>query len=557
MKKTSLSKKFVAVFAFVLVGIFALVLVAVQIVANVTTQQFVNANVLSGQDAMGESIRKLLEEAINGYTRMMNSEHLSDFAVALRSGGGEEKFAAVVEDAAIDERYVNVAVRVDDRWFAYSPAFDLPPDSFADRITQGDELLLADTHLLKDGYLLVGRRLQNSANNLSGAIAFYLNCTELDDILATTDSTLGYTFIADGGYTVIGRSDDLHVGETIMEKRLFSLQEGVERRNINGELCIIATHAVNQYELGWSIVSVLYYNVLQHDLIVLSWVLLGIALAMLAFAIVFAVALARRTAKPVNELSQYITEVDVGSSLPRSYLIGNGDELQLLKDTYDQMILRLKDLIEQNNINMDVQRKLEIDQLQMQINPHFLYNTLDAIAWMAKIKKQPEIEKLVIDLARFFRLSLHKGDKFVSVSDEVELIYYFMEIQKARFPNSLALVCDVDPNLNNCVTLKLILQPIVENSIKHGFLGKEGVGTVTVKVCEENGDILFYVSDDGVGFDVPDDLWSQNSDGLGGYGLRNVNERIRLEYGEGYGLSVASKKGEGTCVIVRIQKRNV
>ncbi len=536
---------------------FVSVLAAVQIAANVSTQQFVNDTVMSRQAAMNESIRQLLEEAVNGYTRMMSSEHLSEFAVGLRNGGGEEQFAEIVADAALDDRYVNVALRTEGRWFGLDPDMDLPVDSFAQAIEDGDRLLLADVHLLRDGYLLIGRRFQNSANSLSGAIVFYLDCGELDSLLAITDRQLGYTFVTDDGYTLIARSDDEHIGETIMDKQLFSLDDGIEYRRIDGQRCIVATRALsNQYDLGWHIVSVMYYNVLQHDLIVLSWALVGIAIATLVFAIVFAVAVARHTAKPVNELSQYITEVDVSSS-PRDLYIGNGDELQLLKDTYDQMILRLKDLIEQNNINMDIQRKLEIDQLQMQINPHFLYNTLDAIAWMAKIKKQPEIEKLVIDLARFFRLSLHKGDKFVTVADEVELIYYFMEIQKARFPNSLALVCDVAPELNDRKTLKLILQPIVENSIKHGFLGKEGVGTVTVKVREENGDILFYVYDDGVGFDVPEDLWSHNSDGMGGYGLRNVNERIRLEYGEGYGLSVSSQKGVGTCVTVRIGKRDV
>ncbi len=535
-----------------------MVLGVVQLVANVTTQQYVNDNVMSRQAAMGESIKRLLEEAINGYTRMMSSEHLADFATALRDGDARQQFCEVIADASLDSRYVNVALHTDGRWFAYKTDFDLPTDSFAQSIEDGNRLIYADTHLLRDGYLLIGRRMQNSVNALSGAVVFYLDCGELNALLATTDSKLGYTFLSDSDYTLLARSDGTHVGETVLEQRLFSLREGVQNRRINGQRCIVASHVItDQYELGWSVVSVLYYNVLQHDLIIFSLVLAGIALAVLAFVIVFAVAVARHTAKPVDQLSQYITEVDVNNNAPHDFLIGNGDELQLLKDTYDQMILRLKDLIEQNNENMNVQRKLEIDRLQMQINPHFLYNTLDAIAWMAKIKKQPEIEKLVIDLARFFRLSLHKGDKFVSVADEVDLIYYFMEIQKARFPNSLELVCDVDPALNDCITLKLILQPIVENSIKHGFLGKDGVGTVTVKVREENGDVLFYVSDDGVGFDVPQDLWTKNSDGIGGYGLRNVNERIQLEYGEGYGLSVASQKGVGTCVTVRIKKRNV
>lgn len=224
--------------------------------------------------------------------------------------------------------------------------------------------------------------------------------------------------------------------------------------------------------------------------------------------------------------------------------------------SYNEMLERLYGLMEENKQNMETQRKLEIDALQMQINPHFLYNTLDAIAWMSKIKKQPEIEKLVINLAKFFRLSLHKGAKYVKISEEAELVEHFLEIEKIRFPDTIRFVNEIPESIGNYTTIKLILQPIVENSIKHGFVEKDGIGTITLGASEEGNDVLITVSDDGCGFDVPDDFWSReiNPQAQGGYGLRNVNERIRLEYGEGYGLSVESQKGVGTKVMVRIKK---
>jgi two-component system sensor histidine kinase YesM len=204
---------------------------------------------------------------------------------------------------------------------------------------------------------------------------------------------------------------------------------------------------------------------------------------------------------------------------------------------------------------METQRKLEIDALQMQINPHFLYNTLDAITWMAKIKKQPEIEKLTINLAKFFRLSLHKGDKYIYMLEEAELIEHFLEIEKIRFPNTINYQCDLRDGTGNYKVLKLILQPIVENCIKHGFAGKEEVGTINIKAYSKGDDILIEVSDNGCGFDVEENFWQKPKKQVsGGYGLYNVNERIRLEYGDGYGLNVRSVVGEGTTVTVRIKK---
>ena len=557
MKRITLTKKFVAIFLFLLVAVFLVLLLVVQVIANTVTQSFVNNDVLNRQLSMAEAISDVLDEVNNSYTRIVSSERLGEFSDAIQSGGGKELFCDIINDSSVGDKFVNVTLKIGDNWYSFSDAYDLPANSFANAIATDTRLLYFDVSGIGNGYLYAGRRFQNSASGLFGVIVFYLNCQSLNGILSTLDEQLGYTFVTNSNYTILARSDGKFVGLTILEQSTFPLKDGnVESKWIDGERCIVATRAVtNQYQTDWYVVSVLYYNVLQKDLIILSWVLAAIALGSLVFATIFAITLARRTVKPLNQLSQYITEADVDSA-PREYLIGQGnDELDILKKTYDEMIAHLKDLMEQNKINMDIQRKLEIDSLQMQINPHFLYNTLDAIAWMAKIKKQPEIEKLVIDLARFFRLSLHKGDKFVTVSDEVELIYYFVEIQKVRFPNTLALVCDVQEEIAQSITLKLILQPIVENSIKHGFVGNEGVGTVTVKAYGEGEDIIFEVSDDGVGFDVPQDFWQNAPNEAGGYGLRNVNERIRLEYGAGYGLTIKSEKGKGTCVTVRIKKR--
>ena len=155
-------------------------------------------------------------------------------------------------------------------------------------------------------------------------------------------------------------------------------------------------------------------------------------------------------------------------------MLPDGDELVQLERNYDAMMDRIFELVEKNKEDMSRQRRLELESLQMQINPHFLYNTLDAISWMARIKKQPEIDRLVMNLAKFFRLFLHGGDKFVTVADEVGMVLSYLEIDKIRFPDRVTVHTEIDEDVKNLLTLKLILQPVIENSLKYAFAEKHG-----------------------------------------------------------------------------------
>lgn len=225
-----------------------------------------------------------------------------------------------------------------------------------------------------------------------------------------------------------------------------------------------------------------------------------------------------------------------------------------MEKNYDELMETIFELMEKNRREMEMQRKFELYALQMQVNPHFLYNTLDAIAWMAKIKKQPEIEKLVLNLANFFRLSLHKGDKYVTVNHEIELVKAYLEINEIRFPGKVEVSFDLEEGIGEYKILKLLIQPIVENSLKHAF--PEGSGKILIRAHADGDDLFFEISDDGVGFDVPSDILASKEEEeiLHGYGLYNVNERIRLEYGEGYGLKIQSQKGAGTKIKMKLKK---
>lgn len=237
--------------------------------------------------------------------------------------------------------------------------------------------------------------------------------------------------------------------------------------------------------------------------------------------------------------------------------LGRYNEIAELYDSFDDMTDRISELIEKNEEDSEQRRKLELAALQIQINPHFLYNTLDTVAWLSKLKKQPDIEKLVVSLARFFRISLHNGDKHITVFEETQLVKNYINIENIRFPEKINLEMNIDDDILDYKIVKIILQPIVENSIKHGFVNLKRKGTIRINGYASGEDLIFEVIDDGNGFAVPPNFLQKDfkrNDGPGGYGIKNVNERIKLEYGENYGLFYESEPKKGTKVTVKLRK---
>lgn len=557
-KKRTLNQKFAFAFTLLLAILFTVLLVAVQIIAQVYTNKYVENDVVASHKDVQSEFTDVLNEINYGYTRIVQNERISELSQNVSYEEKKLDFERIISDSALSDDYLNVVLRIGNEVFSLSDDFDLPTESFAKTLENGGNGLFFGAES-KDGTCVqIGRRLQNPLYAQEGYAVFYVSQKKLDSICLLATSSNGVTRVLDSDYKVIASSQNSGAGDTIFEKENYLIdQKDAYRKQINGKKCLVAITPVdNQYDMGLYVVSEVEVVEIQKNYIVLSIVLACIALVTFVVAIVVSIRLAKRTAEPINNLSKELGSVDFSNERTFFNIGKDSDEIYELERSYNEMLERLYGLMEENKQNMETQRKLEIDALQMQINPHFLYNTLDAIAWMSKIKKQPEIEKLVINLAKFFRLSLHKGAKYVKISEEAELVEHFLEIEKIRFPDTIRFVNEIPESIGNYTTIKLILQPIVENSIKHGFVEKDGIGTITLGASEEGDDVLITVSDDGCGFDVPDDFWSReiNPQAQGGYGLRNVNERIRLEYGEGYGLSVESQKGVGTKVMVRIKK---
>lgn len=236
------------------------------------------------------------------------------------------------------------------------------------------------------------------------------------------------------------------------------------------------------------------------------------------------------------------------------------DEIDELGETFNQMIKSIGSLVKQIEQDQKILRKSELKSFQMQIKPHFLYNTLDTINWMAQEYDAEDISNMVLALTTFFRLSLNNGKEIISLGEELEQIKSYMEIQKIRYEKRFDFSIDCSDDLLNYRVIKLILQPIIENSIYHGIKPKKKKGSIIVKAQQIDDKIVFFITDDGIGIDndTLNDINKNLRNGKSkdtdkyGIGIYNVNERIRLTFGNEYGLSIKRNDVQGITVKIVI-----
>lgn len=254
--------------------------------------------------------------------------------------------------------------------------------------------------------------------------------------------------------------------------------------------------------------------------------------------------ISKSVSKPVKDLVHHMKKIEKGDFSER-FQTDRTDEMGELMERYNKMAKRLDLLIRNMIESRDRLKKSEMKMLQSQINPHFLYNTLDTIKWMAKMGESEEVVTLITNLAKLLRISLEDAEEYQTVDMNLSWLKSYLEIQKARYDDDLTYEIHVEESLYERKIPKLLLQPIVENAILHGLDGK---GKIVVKGYEEEERIVFEVEDDGKGMeeDQRRKLLSEHSGE--GIGLLNVHKRIELYYGKGYGLEIKSKVNQGTRV---------
>ena len=286
--------------------------------------------------------------------------------------------------------------------------------------------------------------------------------------------------------------------------------------------------------------------------------------AVIAFSILAAWIISASISIPIKKLHDVTTTI-TGADLEALVTRNNVDEITELGISFNIMIGKIRELLDSKIKEHDNLKKAELKALQAQINPHFLYNTLDTIVWMAEANKSAQVIEMACALSSFFRIALSKGQDWISLRQEIEHVRSYLAIQKMRYEDILDYRVEVEESLLDCAILKLTLQPLVENALYHGIKSKRNGGTIIVRVARVNeGMLLVDVEDNGVGL-TPfklskiQTMLTENSGEFvaneTGFGLDNVNKRIKLYYGEQYGLSIQSQYLEGTQVTVAIPKQ--
>lgn len=293
---------------------------------------------------------------------------------------------------------------------------------------------------------------------------------------------------------------------------------------------------------GWMAVNVIEKQELKSDSAYIGGVTLIAVFILIFLSVYFSRIISNQIGKPLNMLEETIESVGEGNR--HIDVEFDHSEIGVIGNKFREMVnnnLELRESLLKSRLN---EREAELLLLQAQINPHFLYNTLDSLYFMAIMNGDENIAKMVLALSNNFKLSLNKGDKLILVKDEIERIKDYMTIQNMRYNNRFDLILDCE-EASECKIITFILQPFVENAMYHGLEAKIGRGYIKISAQRREDKLYFEITDDGVG--ITDLSVLEN-----GYGVKNVKERIRLFYGEEYGVSFTSKRDAGTTVRIVI-----
>ena len=367
----------------------------------------------------------------------------------------------------------------------------------------------------------------------------------------------GYIYLTNDEGDIIWhpRQNEIYSGRFKENNKYVStLKDGITVENIGGKQLTLNVRTIGY--IGWKLVGVTPSAALNIDGIKFRFFVLFVADLFLFLLAMINAFISNKISNPIKLLDGRVREIESGN-LNVEIVPSGSYEVEHLGNSIKNMLSRIKvlmsDLVDEHN----AKRKSEFDTLQSQINPHFLYNTLDIIVWMIENEKPDKAVSIVTALAKFFRISLSKGKNIITVKDEVEHVRNYLMIQNMRFKNRFEYSIDVEDDILSYSSLKLMLQPLVENAIYHGMEFMDGDGKIEVRVFKENDSLYFTISDNGLGMseDVVATLLSKDiipSKKGSGIGVKNVNERIKLYFGNEYGLKVESEPDEGTKITIHL-----
>lgn len=386
-----------------------------------------------------------------------------------------------------------------------------------------------------------------------GVLLVDMNFSAIDQMCQNvTLGKKGYIYILDSAGNIVYHPQQQLINAGLKSENLDDVLEHVFGRFFdeqNGEKRLITIDTVNYAR--WRIVGIAYMDEIVYNMNDIGGYVVGILLFGILFSIFISLFISSKISQPIKRLEKYMKMVEQGRFDINIEIQGEAEVAHLSK-SFNIMVAKIRQLMDQIMREQEAKRISELDALQAQINPHFLYNTLDSIVWMAEKDKMQEVITMVTSLARLFRISISRGRTIITVEEELEHARNYLIIQKIRYKNKFTFDIEASDEVLKCKTIKLILQPIIENSIYHGIEYMVDEGQIKIKAEKKDGMLLLEVSDNGLGI-MPNILknilsFEPHSPKGSGVGVKNVHERIRLFHGKNYGLQIESEPEEGTTV---------
>ena len=362
----------------------------------------------------------------------------------------------------------------------------------------------------------------------------------------------GYCFIMDSSGNIIYHPQQqlINAGLKYENTYLSALPDGSHM--IDGVIYTVKTLENS----NWKIIGITYLDETVNDRVramTLASVLIFIVVVLMTF--LFGSLFSYLFTKPAKKLAGAMKEFEDNASGFVFEPIEGFVEVNKLSDSFEHLVKRIQELMEEVKEEETTLRKTELKALQAQINPHFLYNTLDSISWMCEEGKNEEAVAMVNALAKLFRISISRGHEIIPIEKEVQHAECYLQIQKYRYTNHFDYEFDVQESCKEYLCNKITLQPLIENALYHG-LNMIDEGHISIRIFEEGEDVIMEVEDNGSGMteEQVKELFINDGTDHHGIGVKNVNDRIKIYFGEKYGITVRSELDEGTCVVIRIPK---
>ncbi|WP_438494038.1 cache domain-containing sensor histidine kinase [Paenibacillus sp. IHBB 3054] len=413
--------------------------------------------------------------------------------------------------------------------------------------------VLVQSRIIKDSYSLED----------IGYLVVYVKPDLLDQIFweAATLKKGDILLVNKQGNIVFNKSGE-HIGQ---QTHFPFLQEGYAQAqdyyidNYQGEKSLITF--LPSHNLDWNLVAITPMNLISSESDSIRNLAIILSTVSLLSAFLFDRYFIRRLVRSINSAVNGMKRVKQGIFTPITTPLRSDDESDLLIDGFNRMSSQISELIEQVQTEQGRKKEAEMQALMAQINPHFIYNSLESINSMAVLAGNRDISKMVISLGRLLRISISQNQELIPLQMEFEHVRHYLDIQKFRFEDKFSYAIDLPDTLRNVMTQKLIVQPIVENALYHAIEQMEEHGVITIGAQETGKDIIIIVKDNGPGFDLATlmSLWNTEHSNPkkysdSGVGLKNVHERLNIRFGNPYGILVCSSPGFGSTICIRIPK---